>query len=219
MMYNCRFCGSHTKACGHDFNKKIWTHCENCFLYQQDISSLPSQEEEKKRYQEHNNEPEDANYINYLKNSTELLKPHLESHWIGLDYGCGPGPGMKPALGKHVHDVHYYDPIFFPDTTLKNSFYDFITCIEAAEHFYKPKKSLAKIFGLVKDNGFVLIRTEFFHKQEDLETWWYTRDPTHVCLYSLEFFEQAEQNAYWRVVSHNNKNQILLQKTSAFPEQ
>jgi hypothetical protein len=218
-MSNCRFCGSSTASFGHDFNQKNWSFCDKCYLYQQDLSSLPSPQEEKKRYQEHNNEPEDPSYINYLAHSTELLNPHLRDEWVGLDYGCGPGPGMAIALKGRVKEVHFYDPIFFPELTNNSKTYDFITCIEAAEHFYTPLQEFKKIFSLLKQNGLVLIRTEFYQQQEVLETWWYTKDPTHVCLYSLEFFLQGEKEGLWKILGDNKKNQILLQKINAFPEQ
>lgn len=46
-----------------------------------------------------------------------------------------------------------YDPFFFPDESLLSNKYDFVTCTEAIEHFFEPKKEWKILLNLLKENG------------------------------------------------------------------
>ena len=101
----------------------------------------------------------------------------------GLDYGCGPNPVLCQLLEKENYQMSFYDPYFFPTDLNKISSLDFITCTEAAEHFYHPGQEFKKILSFIKPQGFLFLMTDLVQKEVNLSTWFYAKDPSHVCFF------------------------------------
>jgi hypothetical protein len=55
-----------------------------------------------------------------------------------------------------------YDPYFFPEKSHLDKKYQFITCTEAAEHFYNPYEEFNTIDGLLEIEGWLGVMTNFF---------------------------------------------------------
>jgi len=58
------------------------------------------------------------------------------------------------------------------------------------EHFHHPGIEIRRISSLLKPGGLLGIMTERWTTAEQFASWYYTRDPTHVCFYharTLEF--------------------------------
>ena len=205
-MRNCPFCKKLSNV--FEEGSPSYYHCSACDLYFQDPKDTLSNPEEKDRYSLHTNDPEDPNYINYLKNSCSLLLPYLKNNMHGLDYGSGPGPGMQQVLNGIVEDIQNYDPYFAPELPINSSF-DFITCIEAIEHFNLPYREFERWEAMTKPGSLLLIRTEFYQKQDRFESWYYSKDPTHICFFTESFFKNLK---HWELLESNGKNQVLLQR-------
>lgn len=192
---NCLLCDSDSTA---PFFKKWDPHwglreyflCSNChfiFLSPEFHLSLP---EEKRQYDCHENNPKQDGYVQFLKKLIDHLEPKFKTGSVGLDFGCGPGPAIDIILRKKSFDVNNYDPIYFPDKNLLNQKYDFITCTEVVEHFYKPRQEFKLLHSLLKKGrSFLGIMTEIWSSETDFSNWWYHREPTHVCFYQPGTFE------------------------------
>ena len=104
-----------------------------------------------------------------------------------------------------------YDPFFFPDESYKNKKYDFVTCSEAAEHFFNPLEELQKIDKILKKGGWFGMMTNFYDDSILFEDWYYRKDPTHVVFYSLETVSTiaAMMTWSWEIPS---QNVVLFQK-------
>lgn len=147
-------------------------------------------------YTEHENDPDDPRYLDYLRSLADPVRAHVPAPAQGLDYGCGPGPGMGSAMGEG-YAVTNYDPLYFPDTAALEKHYDFITCCEAAEHFSNPRKEFGRLGAALAPGGVLGIRTEV--PPEDFGSWWYHGDPTHVSFYSIATMEWVARWQGWRL--------------------
>lgn len=159
-------------------NHQLCHHCQLIFM---ERKFLPDSATEKKRYQAHQNGPQDAGYVRFLEQAITPALPWLNAPMHGLDYGCGPTPTLSGLLRARGLSCENYDPFFFPDSPKGG--YDFIFATEVLEHFFNPRQELLRIQGLLKPGGILVIMTELWESVEKFSGWHYARDNTHVCFY------------------------------------
>lgn len=145
-------------------------------------------EDEADRYRLHQNCMDDAGYLRFLSTLAVPLLERLPAAQSGIDFGCGPGPALAQMLREAGHSVALYDPMFFPDDSVLEAKYDFVTCTEVAEHFHSPAQSFARLFGLLRPGGTLAVMTGFPPESAKFAGWHYRRDPTHVVFYAPETF-------------------------------
>ena len=173
--------------------------CKTCPGLFTDPESRLSPQEEKERYSLHNNDVEDSEYRKFLSKLYDPLIKKLKKESRGLDYGCGPGPALASMLREEGFSVDIYDPYFFPDESYRDKVYDFITCTEAAEHFYEPQKEFNKLDRLLVDKGILGIMTNFYEDTINFEDWYYRKDPTHVVFYAVKTLQCIAEERSWEV--------------------
>ena len=111
--------------------RQYW-HCPVCQLVFAGRQSLLGSDAELAIYQQHQNDPNDAGYRQFLSKLAAPLLQRLGSQALqGLDFGAGPGPTLYLLLEQGGHQVCNYDPYFAPDATLLKQQYDFICSTEA----------------------------------------------------------------------------------------
>jgi SAM-dependent methyltransferase len=104
--------------------------------------------------------------------------------------------------------VESYDPFFAPDNKLLQHEYDFVVCIEVAEHFFWPAKEFQSLYRLLKPGGWLALMTKLLTGDQSLQSWWYAKDPTHVSLYSRASLDWIEKRWGWRL--HSSSEEIHL---------
>ena len=104
-----------------------------------------------------------------------------------------------------------YDPYFFPDKTLLERKYDFITCTETAEHFYEANKEFNRLDSLLKEGGWLGIMTNLYNDSINFEDWYYRKDPTHVVFYTQQTLEAIALMMSWSIEIPAN-NIVLFKK-------
>ena len=104
-----------------------------------------------------------------------------------------------------------YDPYFFPEKSHLDKKYQFITCTEAAEHFYNPYEEFNTIDGLLEKEGWLGVMTNFFDESINFKDWYYRKDPTHVVFYTEETFEVIASTRSWQF-EIPSKNIVLFKK-------
>ena len=191
-------------------NKKHWK-CLRCSAKFLDKKHYINSDIEKERYLEHENIIEDEGYRNFLSRLSTPLKDKLLQGSKGLDFGCGHGPALADILIKDGFDVDLYDPFFFPDEDVFLNQYDFITCTETAEHFFEPAKEFKILNSLLKKNGWLGVMTNTLTTDDAFDSWYYRRDPTHVCFYSEETFKVIAEQKNW-LYEPISKDIALFQK-------
>lgn len=155
--------------------------CCNCYLIFVDRSFHLPPEEEKKRYDTHNNSIDDQGYVSFLNRLIEPMLPYLDLSMRGLDYGCGPGPTLSKILEGEGIECENYDP-FFLDRPLVPP-YDFIFATECFEHFHYPGKEIGQICSLLRNGDYLGVMTELWTDLDDFADWYYLKNSTHVSFF------------------------------------
>lgn len=157
--------------------------CAGCGLVFAAPESLPTAQVEAEQYALHENDPADPRYRAFLRQLTDPLLARLAPGAQGLDFGCGPGPAIRPMLAEAGFAVADYDPSFAPDEAALSRRYDFVTATEVVEHFHHPLQAFMQLDGLLRPGGWLGVMTLLLREDVDFTTWYYVRDPTHVAFY------------------------------------
>jgi SAM-dependent methyltransferase len=139
---------------------------------------------EKRKYEHHQNEPEDLVYQEYLKQIMDPVLERISEGAKGLDFGCGSDPALSQMFEADGYQTDVYDAYFAPNEEVFGRSYDFITACEVVEHFYKPQMELDRLFSMLRPGGILAIKTQMLPFEEEFSTWYYKRDITHVCFFS-----------------------------------
>jgi SAM-dependent methyltransferase len=206
---NCLLCSSSAPLLS-NANNKVYYKCGNCRLIFLDEKFFLSKDEERLRYQSHNNDPEDERYIRQLSKLNDKMIPLLKPGDTGLDYGCGKGKPISFILNKSGYEVSDYDPFFYDDKELLMEKQDFITCTETAEHFHKPGEDFALLNSILKPGGILGIMTNFYPDDINFDEWWYHRDPTHVSFYSKKTFEWLTEKFNWSILNIDEMDNVII---------
>jgi len=137
------------------------------------------------------------------------IKPHYSSGDL-LDFGSGPKPVFAELLQQKGIEVDIYDVFYAPSLPQKQ--YDFVTSIETFEHFNQPLNEIKMISELLKKGAYLAVMTEFRPSLDDFRAWRYKDDTTHVSFYSPKTFEYISELFGFKLIKHNDKNTIVLQK-------
>ena len=142
-----------------------------------------SPEQEKARYELHNNDVNDPKYQAFVAPVADDIKGNFNPEHEGLDFGCGTGPVITKLLRDEHYNIVTYDPFFCNDTGVLNSEYDYIVCCEVIEHFTHPAKEFMLLKSLLKPGGYLYCMTELFHEDLNFSQWYYKNDETHAFFY------------------------------------
>lgn len=191
--------------------KRRYWRCPACDLVFLDPSQRMSRAEEKARYDEHQNDPNDQRYVDFLNRLAIPLAKTLWPGSVGLDFGCGPGPTLSLILNGMGFFTENYDPFYAPQRALLEKQYDFVASSETIEHFHRPKDEFLLLDRLLKPGGRLGVMTEILTAGQDFSSWWYPRDPTHVSFYTHKTFAWVAAWLHWKV-AHPRKNVVIFTK-------
>ena len=185
----CRVCLRNSLAPFLQKDGLNYLRCCKCQATLVSAAQLPSHQTQLQKYQQHENDPLDARYREFLNRLAAPLLAELPANQVGLDFGCGPGPALADMLSQAGHSMRLYDPFFFPDATVLDQQFDFVTCTEVAEHFHQPHAEFKRMVASLKPSGLLALMTSFQHDDSRFADWHYRRDPTHVTFYKQETFD------------------------------
>ncbi|OHB51680.1 MAG: hypothetical protein A2Y12_02030 [Planctomycetes bacterium GWF2_42_9] len=188
-------------------------HCPNCAAMFLDEAHLPNRQAEYERYLLHKNDPYDLRYRNFLMKLYEPLLEKLRPGMKGLDFGCGSGPALGTMFIEKRYDVAFYDPFFYPDTSVLNRTYDFIICSEVIEHFHRPAHEFCKLDAMLNLGGWLGIMTCFLPNETQFANWHYRSDLTHVAFYCEKTFEYIAWQFGWNY-EIKAKDIVLMQRNA-----
>ena len=183
--------------------------CDCCKALVKDNNYYVTAEEEKERYETHNNDVNDPAYQEFTSPITRYVLENCLPDHKGLDFGSGTGPVISSVLSKEGYDISQYDPFFAPHQEVFNHRYDYIACCEVLEHFHHPKKEIDTLISLLKTNGILLIMTHLFDDKIDFDGWYYQKDPTHVFIYRKETIEYIAKQKELDITIMTNRFMVL----------
>lgn len=201
------YTGGKVSAC------RDFLHCGVCDMVFVPRCQLISEDAQRERYLQHNNDVDDPDYRAFLGRLYYELKPYLSKRAKGLDYGAGPGPALVAMMREDGFDARMYDIFFHPDESALEDTYDFITCTETAEHFTDPAREFGRLEGMLKRPGWLGVMTGMLDDWSSFPSWHYHRDPTHVCFYSRKTMLWIANRYVWEAV-FPRENVILFHKSS-----
>ena len=181
MMRSCPLCGrTGLDAFTTQRDQVLYGKCRYCGYISRDPSFRISAHDEKKRYQLHENRPDDPGYLNWLnKFLTFALNPAPRKNGRILDFGSGPEPVMAEILRRRGWSVDIEDVFFAPDR--RPGPFALITAVEVFEHLADPKSALKDLAGRLEPDGRLCISTEFLPVwDDDFNSWHYRSDATHI---------------------------------------
>ncbi len=185
--------------------------CSHCSLVFLAPELRLNSSDEKKRYLEHNNNPDDPRYLDFLMQSWMALEPFLKKEVKGLDMGCGPNPVLANYIVQQGYEMDHYDPYFYPnDITGKT--YDFITCTEVIEHVYDLYTFFKKLKKLLVSGGHLALMTDLLHEGVDFKKWYYRQDNTHICFFQKKTLNYIEGNMNMKLIKEKNNRVIIFKK-------
>lgn len=178
--------------------------CSHCTLVYVPREQIVSPEEEKERYDSHENSSDDSGYVSYLRTISDAMTPHLKRGSQGLDFGCGRTTVLSELLEKNDFKVDTYDLYFFPREEVWGKKYDFIVLSEVIEHLATPYETMKRLSSLLSSSGMIFVKTKMYPKNpSDFKRWFYKRDKTHVQFFSDESFsflaKELSLNAFEKI--------------------
>ena len=195
----CPLCGEAESPVRHVDAVREYRQCPACALIFVPPSMRPSRSEELGRYRQHDNRRDDPRYVDFLRRLADPLRAKLTPGARGLDFGAGPTPVLAELLSGWGYPTASYDPFFAPDDGLLEQRYDFIACSEVAEHLHDPRGVFEGFGRMLRPGGTLGVMTRFHGIEAPFETWWYTRDPTHVCFYAADTMRWIAERHGWAI--------------------
>lgn len=169
--------------------RRAYVGCDACGLVFVPASYHLSAESEKAEYDLHNNDVNDKGYRVFLSRVATPLKTRLMSGAQGLDFGCGPGPALVAMFEEAGFACAKYDLYYFPDQSVFDCRYDFITATEVVEHLASPLASLDLLWQRLKPGGVLALMTKRVIDQAAFNSWHYKNDMTHISFFADKTFE------------------------------
>lgn len=180
----CRLCGEKTNP----FFGDEYFHCENCKAISRKLTSLPDAITEKKRYDQHQNSPDDG-YEKFISPIINYVLKNISTEKTGLDFGSGPNSILANILGEKKYTLSKFDPFYETGSSVLNNTFDFIIACEVIEHFHYPQNEFKKLKEKLNPKGEILIMTHLYDFAVNFENWYYKNDFTHVFFYTQETIE------------------------------
>ncbi len=187
---SCNLCHGRLET---TFNIEGFYDCGFCRGIQRDKRFYLSPTEEKKRYEEHNNDVEDLCYQNFVSPITDAVLRDFDKNAVGLDFGAGTGPVISKVLSDNGYSIEKYDPFFCDRAVVLRQQYDFIVCCEVVEHFHRPDREFELLRRMLKPGGRLYCMTHLYSEDVDFKNWYYRNDPTHVFFYRAETFQWIKE--------------------------
>jgi SAM-dependent methyltransferase len=200
-------------------------HCHACNLLFCSPEVHLTIDEEKMRYDTHDNNPVDEHYLAFLGRVLEPIQTMLKEGMRAVDYGSGPGPAMPILLKRYGIECTLYDPIYAPEgldgihcsvsgarAENPDGSFDLVTSTETFEHFHQPAESIQHITALLRPGGLLCIMTEQWTELDRFSTWYYTRDDTHTCFYHSRTFEWIARHFGFEILHNDNKRVVCMRK-------
>ncbi|MCG9785579.1 class I SAM-dependent methyltransferase [Vibrio mediterranei] len=192
-MEACPLCAGLSVHHYHSDKKRDYLQCGCCQLVFVPRQQRLDASAEKAIYDLHINDPSDAGYRRFLSRLVSPLQERLSQGSKGLDFGCGPGPTLSLIFEEQGYDMSLYDLYYYPESSVLDNSYDFVTATEVIEHLYEPDLVWQQWLSLIKPAGWLGLMTKMVVDVDAFAKWHYKNDQTHVVFFSRATFVYLAQ--------------------------
>ena len=182
----CPLCGEPGAGLYHRDRARTYHRCRQCALVFVPPTDWVDRDEERARYDQHQNDPADERYRQFLARLAKPLLERVTTGTVGLDFGSGPGPALPRMLEAAGLRVRLYDPFYAPDASVWHRQYGFIAASEVVEHLRDPAAEFDRLFAALALGGWLAVMTKWVTDYESFARWRYIRDRTHIGFYCPE---------------------------------
>lgn len=187
--------------------------CERCQLVFKSPKNFQDFDEQKKRYDLHQNKADNEGYQAYFRRFLDFLLPLTGEVRNALDYGCGATSLLGTMLKEEGIACDSYDPIYRPDRSYREKTYDLIVSVEVFEHLHDPGAVFKHLLSRLNTGGYLAIQTQFHpNDKSQFLAWYYRLDPTHIVFFRPETFRYLAARHSCRYMGDNGKNMLMIQK-------
>lgn len=184
--------------------------CPACELLFVPCNEHITVEDEKKRYELHDNSPGNSGYVRFLEEIVMTVKAlELKNPKI-LDFGSGKNMVLSGILQRTGRDCDSYDPLYEIGNGNCSKQYDILVLCEVIEHLRDLNHEIRMIKGMLEKDGVVVLRTNIYESREKFRTWWYKEDLTHINFFAMKTIEQFASNLGCGKLKQRQKNMFLL---------
>ncbi len=183
---HCPLCHTQQTSHFHNSENRQYHHCHQCDLVFVPEVYFVSTQEEKAKYDHHQNSLQNEGYVAFLNRLLVPLESYLAPGAKGLDFGSGPGPTLHLLMRSRGYSMDIYCYFYAPDCSVFSKRYNFITATEVVEHLHKPREELQRLWEMLCPGGVLGIMTAF--RPEDFTNWYYKRDLTHIHFFTPKTF-------------------------------
>jgi SAM-dependent methyltransferase len=185
--------------------------CNSCGLVFVPEEFHVTEQEEKYRYSKHTNVRGDTKYTAYLSRiADDILSLPVQSPAV-LDFGSGHDQVLAYVLQARGVACVSHDPMYGLDAAGADRRFDIIVACEVFEHLRDIRKEIRCIARLVKTGGFVYVHTLLYNNVQDLASWWYIKDVTHINFFCEKTLGIVAEMTGMKIRSTNKKDTVVLE--------
>ncbi len=190
--------------------ERSYFHCAQCDLIFMNPAERLGPQEEKQRYDQHENNPSSAGYQAFFEPLIQGIDDYFKAAGMSpsqlsvLDFGCGPTAVLSQLLASKGYKAFNYDLYYHPDQEQLRRTYHFVTSTEVWEHLYNPRQEIERQLRLLKPGGILAVMTSGHRGEASFHDWHYRRDLTHVVFFS-------EKTMKW--IANHFKLQLIKSKS------
>ena len=204
----CRLCGSESMTLVCEDRRRSFYLCGECGLISVPPEYWLSVDDEKARYDLHDNSISNGGYVNFLSQVADVLISITHPGMTLLDFGCGKNAVLCQLLNDNGIVCHGYDPLYqrlLPDIDT----YDVIILCEVIEHIRDINTELQLINRLLR-GGAIVLRTQICDNSSSILSWWYAQDPTHINFFNRRSLDKAADIINKQVIATNHPDIFII---------
>jgi len=209
----CHICNKPAHTFVDDKTDITYYHCKPCEYIFKSPECYQSIEEQKSRYDLHENDEDHPGYRAYFQRFLDFVLPLVGTPKTALDFGCGRSTLLASLLEEKGIQCEYYDPLYHPGSLDNSKKYELIVSTEVFEHLHQPKEVFHSLLERLEDGGYLALQTQF-HPNEvaAFKKWYYHQDPTHIVFFTAKTFRVLAEMYGCEFVGDNGKNMVVIQK-------
>ena len=209
----CHICNKSTETFVDEKTDMTYHYCKPCEYIFKSPECYQSIEEQKARYDLHENDEDHPGYRAYFERFLNFVLPLVGTPKTALDFGCGRSSLLAKLLSEKGMECDFYDPLYHPENLDDSKKYELIVSTEVFEHLHDPKSVFEDLLSRLVPGGCLALQTQFHSNDiEAFKKWYYHQDPTHIVFFRAQTFRVLAEMYGCEFVGDNGKNMVVIQK-------